>query len=216
MLQLEEHIVRKWSVSLLVAVGLALPAAGCSDDDVLTELEVEQLRDSGEQRGAELVTQLQTEMAAIVSPEELLGNVAGVTAAVNDGQIVIAELARQRSDNANVILLAEEILREHTALEQRQATLLEARGVVPIDNTVSRTIRTQTTSELELLSAVDQEDLALEFVRAQIELGARDEVVVRGAEPMVVDDAFRLYLSDLADTLEANVDEAAMIGRSRL
>jgi predicted outer membrane protein len=200
---------------VMVTLAVALLATGCGNDDALSDREVEQLRSTGAERGEELGVLLLGEMQGQPG-DEVIGNVAAVTRAVNDGEITQAELALQRTDSDNVRLLAERILVDHTAANERQRAVLTELGIAERPNTVRTRLEMEARSELDMLSAVSDDRFDEEYLRTQILLHAQAEALLRTTEPMVLEASFRQYLVELRATVVGHLEEASRIARSPL
>lgn len=93
-------------------------------------------------------------------------NVAAVLSEINSMEIESSRLALERSQNANVRQYAQRMIREHTALQQAQNQMLEARGMMPEHNALSLTM----TRNLEPTMAQLRQLSGPEFDRAYIAL----------------------------------------------
>lgn len=179
--------------------------AGCASTDPVTEARVDELQREGEARGAELGSRLALDEPRPKVFGVVTGMIAAITRAVNDGEIVQAELALNRADDPDVVDLAALVLEHHTAANLAQDAILATLEVEPIENPVSATLRAQNAIAYATLAAVPQSAFDRAYLDTQIVVHAEASALLRAALPFEPSAAFRGYLVALLDAVEIHL-----------
>lgn len=150
-----------------------------------------------------------TTTAAMVSGTFSSGETLEVLRALNNGEIAQAELAKDKTDNDDVESVAEAIIDDHKAVNERVGELVD-KGIEPEKSPLSRGLAKQAQEIQEDLAPlagaefdcaylnkqVAQHQLALETLRSQVQPDAND--------PKIED-----LLEDVIATLEQHREDAA-------
>lgn len=148
--------------------------------------------------------------AADEQPEALAsGSILYTVQAINQGEIQLAELALQHSENAVVGEIARLILEDHVASNERLDELAEAVGARFEENSLSEGVAFQAQAFREDIAELTGEEFNLAFLQKQVVLHEVAKDVVRtqllpdADEPRV-----REYLSRYYDLLELHRQRA--------
>lgn len=124
-------------ISLTSALALAL--AGCGDNDIL---DVDDAIDEGTRRGEQLAALADAELRG--APDDVLAaNVAAIALEIDHGQIELAQVALGAAAVPVVLAYAERMLVEHQAHARATDSMLASLGLLPQDNVVAGTLRTE-------------------------------------------------------------------------
>lgn len=109
-------------------------------------------------------TQAAAEEAKPLSDDEIVA----VLNTLNRGEIRHAELALQKSDNPEVIDVAERILSDHLSLQQRTESVAEQAGLVPQENALSRALEEQAMAITDTLQEATGEEFDRAYLDSQV------------------------------------------------
>ena len=150
-----------------------------------------------------------TEAAAEASQPYEAGEILQELHAINAGEIALAQLALQKSQDPQVQQTARLIIRDHTALDQRVAALAEAQGVEMDTTLLSQGTRAQVAlieAQLRQLSgpAFEREYLARNVELHEIALDTvRTDLLPAAEAPQLRD-----LLTDAIPQLEQHLQQA--------
>jgi putative membrane protein len=124
-------------------------------------------------------------------------NVAASASSSNMDEIQTSQLALQRTQNAQVREFAQMMVTEHTRFEQQMQQMLQARGMAPVDNAWSGTLKRHLPPTLEMLRSMNGAQFDLTYMVHQVgahelTLHALDTTLI----PNTTDPAMRTMLRD--------------------
>lgn len=114
-----------------------------------------------------MLQQERTQMAAEEARPLSDNEIAAVLNTLNRGEIRQAELALQRSQNPQVLEVAERIITDHLNLQRRAESVAEQAGLVPQENALSRRLEEQAMAITESLEDADPEDFDRAYLDSQ-------------------------------------------------
>jgi predicted outer membrane protein len=190
---------------------LAFGGLGACDDaeEALNNPTNRALIEEGEAMGRELAAVLQRIMLG--QPESVIIASSGdVVAAINEGEILQAELALGRANDVGVRELAQRILQDHTLNQRELEAQLANRGLGLRPNEVSERLRDEAMAGLAPLEATPQEAFDLAYATMQVRMHATGRVLVQEANDLVADTEFSRYLDETRNVIQQHLDEAAI------
>jgi putative membrane protein len=95
-------------------------------------------------------------------------NVASTASASNMDEIQTSQLAVQKAQNAQVRSFAQMMVAEHTRFEQEMQAMLQAKGMMPLDNALSGTLRRHLPLTLAELQALNGPQFDLNYMLHQV------------------------------------------------
>jgi putative membrane protein len=95
-------------------------------------------------------------------------NVAASASASNMDEIQTSQLALQKTQNAQVREFAQMMVAEHTRFEQEMQTMLQAKGMAPMDNAWSGTLKRHLPPTLEMLRGMNGTQFDLNYMVHQV------------------------------------------------
>ncbi|HET6336724.1 MAG TPA: DUF4142 domain-containing protein [Polyangiales bacterium] len=139
----------KLSCVTLVALGLA---AGCSKGSSSSEA-------PGASQGSEATP---AESGMLTD-----GQIVGVLAAVDDGEIQQAQVALTKTSNTQVRTFADMMITEHQMSKQRAAALMADNKIDPAPSGPSNKLKTKGAATLDKLNAADPKDFDSMYIEVQ-------------------------------------------------
>lgn len=95
-------------------------------------------------------------------------NVAASASTSNMDEIQTSQLALQKTQNAQVREFAQMMVNEHGRFEQEMQTMLQAKGMAPIDNAYSGTLKRHLPPTLEMLRGMNGPQFDLAYMTHQV------------------------------------------------
>jgi putative membrane protein len=141
----------KLSCVTLVALGLA---AGCSKGSSSEEA-------PGASQGNEATPE---ESGALTD-----GQIVGILANVDDGEIQQAQVALTKTSNTQVRTFADMMITEHQASKQKAAALMAQSNIDPAPSAPSNKLKTDGAALLDKLNAADPKDFDAMYLEAQVD-----------------------------------------------
>jgi putative membrane protein len=130
--------------------------------------------------------------------------IAGVVVATNQVNIDAGKLARTRSTNKNVQRFADQMIKEHTAVNQRAATLAKKLNVTPQDTETSRRLKTAGRERQEQLKAIQGADFDRAYIDHEI---AHHEQVLEAFDKVLIPATRSTQLKELLQRVRPAVEE---------
>jgi putative membrane protein len=188
---------------------------GCSEDDS-TDAAVDEERQLGEEQGAELAAAFETEVApSSASDASVHAKVAALTQTLNEGELVQAELALDRSDDPAVLDFAQMLLDDHQAALFQQADLLAELGVAPEPTEVTDRVHAGAVTETQRLDEARAGDFDRSFGLVQVKMHAQALVLLDTVREWPADERFRGLLDSMTSTVEAHLDVAVSLAEDQ-
>jgi putative membrane protein len=95
-------------------------------------------------------------------------NVAASGSASNQDEIQTSQLAVQRAQNAQVREFAQMMVAEHGRFEQEMMAMLQAKGMAPVDNAFSGTLKRHLPPTLQMLQSMNGAQFDLAYMTHQV------------------------------------------------
>lgn len=136
------------------------------------------------------------------------GEVAGVVAAANQGELDAAGIAMKKARSAAVKKFAAHMKKDHTAAKMK----MKATGVTPVDSDRSTAMKGHAKQEGEMLGKTAADGFDRAYMDAQVDdhstlLKALDEELI----PKAKDIKLSAFLKDVRGTVSSHLDEAKRI-----
>lgn len=109
----------------------------------------------------------------------LSGEILHIIHTVNNGEIKQAGQALQKSDNPYVLYLAQLMVQDHMALNQRIDSVAQASGARLEDSVVSRAIQTKAKDALEIGSRLTGRSFDCTYLQQQVDQHATTMKIIR-------------------------------------
>jgi predicted outer membrane protein len=200
---------------LMILPLLFAAAAGCSEG-ASTDAAVEEERRLGEAEGAELAAAFETEVApATASDASVHAKIAALTQTLNEGELVHAELALDRSDDPAVLDFAQMLLDDHHAALYQQADLMVELGLLPEPTEVTDRVHAGAVTETQRLDSARAGDFDRSFGLVQVKMHAQALVLLDTVRGWPADDRFRALLDSMTSTVEAHLDVAVALAEDQ-
>ena len=123
---------------------------------------------------------VESQSAAALPPQTLLtGEILNILHVINNGEIKQGGLALQRSSDPYVLYMAQLLVQDHMALNQRVAALAVANGVKMEESVLSRTLHTQTNDILESEAKLSGKQFDCTFLKDQVDVHAMVGQLIR-------------------------------------
>jgi len=133
--------------------------------------------------------------------------IAGIVVAANQGGIDAGRLARSRGNSKDVRRFADQMVREHTAVNQRANTLAKKLSVKPQDTEASRRLKAAGRDKQEQLRGIRGAEFDRAYVDHEIAhheqvLDALDNVLIPGARNAELKELLQKVRPAVAEHLE--------------
>jgi putative membrane protein len=140
--------------------------------------------------------------------------IAMVVRTANDGEIELGELAASSAADTRARDLAQMMVREHTAANERAAALFRERNLVPAESGISNELRSRASAEAKSLSAAGGPQLDRAYVDGQVRMH-RDllRMIDETLYPAARDQNLRDYLTSMRATVAAHLGHAESVSR---
>lgn len=182
---------RFWKyVVVVAALGVM---AGCSDDD-----------NNGNDEGS-----LTTEEDELTLTD---AQIARVLEVANEGEVMLSQLALERGTASAVRDFGDRMVREHTAAQQRLASLLQNEGLEAVDSPLSTQLQDEVQRMITVLRNVEAERFDLAFMDAQVAVHASVAMVGDSLlTPQVQNQALAQELRTQRVDVQTHLQDAASI-----
>ena len=130
--------------------------------------------------------------------------IAGIVVATNQLDIDAGRLARSRSQNRNVQRFADQMIKEHTAVNQRATSLAKKLNVKPQDTEASRRLKTAGRDRQEQLRGIRGPDFDRAYIDHEI---AHHEQVLDALDKVLIPAARNAQLKELLHKVRPAVAE---------
>lgn len=136
--------------------------------------------------------------------------VAHVAVTANAIDVELAELARSRAQVEEVRAFARTMISDHTAVNGRAAALAAELGVTPLDNDVSRSLRSEAGAVRERLEGLDGSDFDVAYMEREV---AYHQAVLDAIDALLIPSAQNPRLKALLGEVRPAI--AAHLGHAR-
>lgn len=130
--------------------------------------------------------------------------IAGIVVATNQADIDAGKLARARSTNKDVQRFADQMVKEHTAVNQRATTLAKKLNVQPQDTEASRKLKIASRDRQQQLKGIQGADFDRAYLDHQI---AHHEQVLDTLDKVLIPGARNVELKELLQKVRPAVAE---------
>jgi putative membrane protein len=200
---------------LMILPLLFAAATGCSEDG-LTDAAVDEQRQLGEEKGAELAAAFEAEVEpASASDDTVHAKIAALTQTLSESELVQAELALDRSDEQPVLDFAQMLLDDHQAALFQQADLMVELGLLPQPTEVTDRLHAGAVTETQRLDEARAGDFDRSFSLVQVKMHAQALVLLDTVRGWPADDRFRALLDSMTSTVEAHLDVAVALAEDQ-
>jgi len=200
---------------LVILPLLFAAAAGCAED-ASTDAAVEEQRQLGEEKGTELAAAFEVEVEPTSAPADSVhAKIAALTQTLSESELVQAELALDRSDDAAVLDFAQMLLDDHQAALFQQADLLVELGVLPQPTEVTDRVHAGAVTETQRLDESRAGDFDRSFGLVQVKMHAQALVLLDTVRGWPADDRYRALLDSMTSTVEAHLDVAVALAEDQ-
>lgn len=190
-----------------LALGFALTWLPACDDDGSDDADVQEQIDQGERAGGEFADRITAELGG-ASVDVQIRTAAAIGAALDEAEIAHAEMALDRSDNAQVRDFAQMIVDQHTAHRQDAAARLDDRGLTARDSSISDDLVAEADEGADALDAASDQSFDLVFMDMQVRMHAQGKVIADRCSDVITDPAVSEFWDDTEDLIERHLDEA--------
>jgi putative membrane protein len=166
--------------------------------------------DAGAARGGDLVTQAQGNFNGS-SDQDDMAKAASIVSTINTGEIAQANLVLSLNVASDVRDLANEIVADHQANETKLQAMMQNASITVMDNPVSTSLRTEAMAGLAKLQSDAQTNLDADYPEMQVMMHQEAFVVVGGLRDLVVNEAFRQFLTDTQNTIQQHRNHAGTV-----
>lgn len=197
--------------SIAILAGPALVACGSDNNH---EAEEASALDQGDARGKALQAQVDQVFAG-ATESDAISMAAGIVIAINNGEIAEANFVLSRPGYSSVHAFATQMVADHTASNAAVMSLLQARGLAPIETPISQTLTSEAQAGLAQLEADLPRNLDFDYIEMQIEIHQEASLIltsVRDAMPASAADMKGL-LTDTVTTVNNHLIHAQMVLR---
>ncbi len=194
---------------LVMSLALSLAALpGCSDsnDPQSDDPEVQAAIDEGEGSGAQISGQVDDELNG-ASDEQVISETAAIGAALDEGEIVQAQIAVDLASSSEVRDLAQMLIDDHSANMDDAENMLAERDMAPAENPISDQLASEAEDGAQALEDRPSENFDSVFLDMQVRAHAQARVVVDHFIDLVQDDEVSTFWQDTRDTIEDHLDQ---------
>lgn len=140
--------------------------------------------------------------------------IVGILIAVNDGEILQAEIALDRAVTPQVRAYAEQMIAEHTLANDALLALLTDLGTAPVETSIRRQLTARATYEVAFLQRRPQAYFDLAYMNLQIAAHRRALFLIESRLiPAAIGDLVLPLLVEARDMVAAHLIEALRIRR---
>jgi predicted outer membrane protein len=172
---------------LLVGTLTCAGLAACNDNDDGDGIEAAGVAaGDGQAMGSRLANRADDELGG--QPREVaIGRIGAILIALDGGELAQAQVELDRGDDEEALDYAEMMRDEHTAHTGQVEELLAKRGVAPVENGVSRTLRAEAFAAADDLSLTPRRDVDFAYLELQVKMHAAAGVLVSRLIDLVPD-----------------------------
>jgi predicted outer membrane protein len=204
--------LRAAAAAMLFAV-----APGCSsddDDDQGAGDAIQAAIDDGELRGDQVNIQIEDELAG-ASDEVVVSTTVAIGGALNEAEIIHAEIALDRSSDPEILDFAEMLIRDHTANIAEAESMLVERGVGPIGSDVADDLAAEADFAADELDATSDANFDRVFLDMQLTMHGQARVIVGEFADIVPDEDMAAFWDDTRATIDGHLDVAVDLASAR-
>lgn len=161
--------------------------AACDDDDAGSGIEAADVAaEDGQAMGSRLANRADDELGG--QPREVaIGRISAILIAIDGGELAQAQAELDRGHDEEALDYAEKMRDEHTAHTGEVEELLSERGVAPVENEVSGTLRAEALAGVDDLSNTPRRDIDFAYLELQVKMHAAAGVLVSRLIDLVPD-----------------------------
>lgn len=138
--------------------------------------------------------------------------VASVAVVANQIDINYADIAKQKSKNADVLKFAETMANDHKAVISQAAALAKKLGVTPADNAVSQKLLADAEQTKKKLQATSKKDFDKAYIDNEV---AYHKAVIEAVENLLIPETdnaeLKALLQNVVPALKAHLAHAQMV-----
>jgi putative membrane protein len=196
---------------LSIALG-ALGSAACGDDDAVTSdvPEVQSQIDEGERRGTEVNDKIEVELGG-EDDAIVMQKTTAIGATLNDGEIMQADLALERSSSEAVRTFADMLVQDHRLNRDQALALLTERNLEPLDTPIAVELRGDAATATENLAAVSDEAFDRAFLDLQLIMHGEARTIVDTFDDRMSDDEVADFWRGTRDTIDRHLEMAVQL-----
>jgi predicted outer membrane protein len=187
-----------------------LVVAACSDSDVLDPADVA-IAD-GETLGDTHAAQAEVDFA-VDSDEVVAGKSAAIMMAIDDVQLLVADLALEVSTDPIVLDYADEILITRSEHLAATGDLVLGLGLSPIENPISDAIHLEAERHLRSLDLIPDNGFDFEFMRVEVTMHSEAVVLVSALADLAPFIDLQIFFDDAIGMIEIQRADAELILR---
>lgn len=141
--------------------------------------------------------------------------IASIAVVANQNDIDFAEIAKERSDNEEILGLANTMASDHQLVIDRAVELVTRLGVTPEDNAVSQQLLTNAEAAKDKLRKVSEEGFDRTYVSNEIEyhqqvIAAVDDLLI----PQAQNKELKALLEEVLPILQGHLEHAQMVQKN--
>ena len=138
--------------------------------------------------------------------------VASVAVVANQIDINYADIAKEKSKNADVLKFAETMANDHMAVINQAAALAKRLGVTPADNAVSQKLLADAEQTKKKLQATSKKDFDKAYIDNEV---AYHKAVIEAVEKLLIPETenaeLKALLQNVVPALKAHLEHALMV-----
>ena len=123
--------------------------------------------------------------------------IAHIAYTADEIDIKAGQLAKKNSKNTKVVAFAEDMIRDHTAVNEKALSLLKKLNVEPKDNETSRTLAKQGEAQVQKLSSLQGAEFDKAYIESEV---AYHRLVNETVRTTLIPSASNAELKDLLST----------------
>lgn len=137
------------------------------------------------------------------------GQIAGILAAVDDGEIQQAQLALKKAQDAETRHYADHMIEQHSASKQAMAQLASQTNIQPAESPKAKELQQKGDKMMSDLNAADANNFDITYIDGQIAQHAEVlDLIKNQMLPAVNDTALRDQLTNARGMVEQHLDQA--------
>ncbi|HYC84437.1 MAG TPA: DUF4142 domain-containing protein [Chryseosolibacter sp.] len=149
------------------------------------------------------------------NPKLTDAEVASVAVVANQIDIAYAEVAKERSKNADVLKFAETMISDHKAVLDQAGALVKKLGVTPQDNEVSKKLLADAEKTKKDLRAKSEKDFNKAYIDNEV---AYHKAVIAAVEGLLIPEAenaeLKALLQNVVPALRTHLGHAEMLQKT--
>lgn len=160
--------------------------------------------------GCAMMTTVDTQQVATQAAQD--AQVAAVTRTINNGEIQMAQVARDRATNTAVRDLATMIINDHTRSNQELETLVSTRGLTYAEGSATDTLRRNAETSTTNLRQYTGVEFDRAYARSQVDMHQYVlNVIDQNLLPVTTDAQLRTHLQSTRAAVATHLERARQI-----